>query len=224
MKHHPSNQIHPTAFIGENVILGQNNYIGPNCYIVGDTEIGSDNRFEAFCSIGTIAEDYHTSVKTDGLFIGNNNIFREFTTINTGTVRSTIISSNIKMLRGSHVGHDAIIDKDVVLSCNVLIGGFAMVYKGANLGLGAIVHQMTKIGHYTMVGMGAIVTKSSNIEPGGIYFGNPARYVRDNIVGLERHNISEDEINRLREFFKNTKNNTNEFTSEESGGRIGPRH
>jgi UDP-N-acetylglucosamine acyltransferase len=213
MKHHPSNQIHPTAFIGEDVILGENNYIGPNCYIVGDTSIGNGNRFEAFCSIGTIGEDYHNDVKKSDLFIGNNNIFREFTTVNVGTLRSTIVSSNIKMLRGSHVGHDAIIDNDVVISCNVLIGGFSMVYKGANLGLGAIVHQMTKIGHYAMVGMGAIVTKSSNIEPGGIYFGNPAKYVRDNQIGLERHNISADEINRLREIFKNSKNIINEFTS-----------
>ena len=210
---HESNQIHPTAHIGENVVLGKNNYIGPNCYIIGDTSIGDGNRFEAFCSIGTIAEDYHANVHISDLFIGNNNVFREFTTVNAGTVRSTIIGSEVKMLRGSHVGHDAIIDNHVVLSCNVLIGGHSMVYKGANLGLGAIIHQLTKVGHYAMVGMGAIVTKSSNIEPGGIYFGNPAKYVRENTIGLERFNISEDEITRLKEIFRNTKLSNNEFTS-----------
>ena len=210
---HESNQIHATAHIGKDVILGKNNYIGPNCYIIGDTSIGDGNRFEAFCSIGTIAEDYHANVHVSDLFIGNNNVFREFTTVNAGTIRSTIIGSEVKMLRGSHVGHDAIIDNHVVLSCNVLIGGHSMVYKGANLGLGAIVHQLTKVGHYAMVGMGAIVTKSSNIEPGGIYFGNPAKYVRENTIGLERFNISEDEITRLREIFRNTNLSNNEFTS-----------
>lgn len=210
---HESNQIHPTAHIGKDVILGKNNYIGPNCYIIGDTSIGDGNRFEAFCSIGTIAEDYHANVHISDLFIGNNNVFREFTTVNAGTIRSTIIGSEVKMLRGSHVGHDAIIDNHVVLSCNVLIGGHSMVYKGANLGLGAIVHQLTKVGHYAMVGMGAIVTKSSNIEPGGIYFGNPAKYVRENTIGLERFNISEDEITRLKEIFRNTNLSNNEFTS-----------
>jgi UDP-N-acetylglucosamine acyltransferase len=212
MKNHdPSNVIHHTAIIGENVSLGNNNIIGPYCYITGDTTIGNGNNFKAFCSIGTPAEDYGKDCKKGDLFIGNDNIFREFTTVNEGTIRSTIIANRVKMLRGSHVGHDAIINNDVVLSCNVLIGGHSMVYLGANLGLGAIVHQFSRIGAYCMIGMGAVITKKTICEPGYTFVGNPAHSIGENMTGLERNKISHEEIYELRSTFKNFKNKDNEF-------------
>ena len=46
------NVIHPTAVIGDRVEMGEDNYIGPFCYFTGEVEIGNNNRFEAYCSIG----------------------------------------------------------------------------------------------------------------------------------------------------------------------------
>lgn len=213
MKNHAtSNTIHPTAIIGENVVLGKNNIIGPYCYITGETTIGDGNNFEAFCSIGTIAEDFSKDVKVGDIFIGDDNVFREFTTINLGTSRSTIIASRVKMLRGSHVGHDSIISNDVVLSCNVLIGGHSIIYKGANIGLGAMVHQFSKIGAYCMVGMGAVVTKKTICEPGYTFVGNPAHRIGVNTTGLLRNEVSLDEIHKLRMLFNKSNETENEFT------------
>jgi UDP-N-acetylglucosamine acyltransferase len=213
MKNHDSsNTIHHTAIIGENVSLGFNNIIGPYCFITGDTTIGNGNKFEAFCSIGTPAEDYSKDVQKGDLFIGNDNIFREFATVNAGTNRSTIIANRVKVLRGTYVGHDSIINNDVVLSANVLIGGHCMVYVGANLGLGAIVHQFSRIGAYCMIGMGAVITKKTICEPGYTFVGNPAHSIGANVKGLERNKISHDEIHELRSTFNNLKNKDNEFT------------
>ena len=213
MKNHdPSNTIHHTAIIGENVSLGINNIIGPYCFITGDTTIGNGNKFEAFCSVGTAAEDYSKDVQKGDLFIGNDNIFREFSTINAGTSRSTIIANRVKVLRGAYIGHDSIINNDVVLSANVLIGGHCMVYVGANLGLGAVVHQFCRIGAYCMIGMGAVITKKTICEPGYTFVGNPAHSIGVNVKGLERNKISHDEIYELRSTFNNLKNKDNEFT------------
>lgn len=194
------NWIHPTAIIGENVIIGDNNYIGPYCFITGNTTIGSDNRFEAYCSIGSPAEhrDYF-NVTNGKTFIGNGNIFREFTTINAGTNDSTVVSNNITMLRNSHVGHDSFIENSVTLSCNVLIGGHSHIMEGVNFGLGSICHQFSVIGAYSMIGMGSVVTKSSNIQPGNIYVGSPAKLLKPNTVGLERNNIDETMLIELNE-------------------------
>jgi UDP-N-acetylglucosamine acyltransferase len=129
-----------------------------------------------------------------GVTIGNNNIFREYVTVNRGTFRETQVDNNIIMLRGSHLGHDVIVEDKVTLSCNVLIGGESYIMEGVNCGLGAVIHQYSILGAYSMIGMGGIVTKSSSILPGEIYVGNPVKHLKRNKIGLERNNI---DIKRL---------------------------
>lgn len=190
--------IHPTSIIGPNVELGNNNYIGPFCHIYGNTTIGDNNHFEGYCSIGSPAEhrDFFTS-KEGKTIIGNNNIFREFTTVNAGTKNITILKNNINMLRNSHVAHDCILEDKVNLSCNTLLGGHSYLMEGCNFGLGAICHQFSIIGAYSMIGMGTIVTKSSSIEPGKIYVGSPAKYLKDNNIGLERNYITQSILDKI---------------------------
>ena len=192
------NYIHPTSIIGPNVVLGNNNYVGPFCYIIGDTIIGDNNRFEAYCSIGTPAEHRDYFILTENkTIIGNNNIFREFITVNAGTKDITILNNNITMLRGSHVGHDCILEDKVNLSCNVLIGGHSYLMEGCNFGLGAVCHQFSIIGAYSMVGMGTFITKNTQITPGKIYVGSPAKYLKENLIGLKRNNITIDQLKQL---------------------------
>lgn len=190
-----ANQIHPLAFIDHTVKLGENNVIGPYCYITGDTEIGDNNIFQSHCVIGTPAEhrDYMRD-EPGKTYIGSNNIFREFTTVHAGSSDETVLLNDIVMLRGSHVGHDSYIGKKVNLSCNVLIGGHSHIMDGANFGLGSICHQFSIIGAYSMIGMGCVITKTSKIEPGKIYVGSPARFLKENKIGLERNNIGESDL------------------------------
>lgn len=176
------NFIHPTAIVGENVQLGNNNYIGAYCNIVGDTIIGDNNRFEAYCSIGTYPEHrtyFEKQIKTR-VVIGNNNVFREFVTINAGTIQDTIVEDYVWMLRGSHVGHDALIRSFCTLSCNVLIGGHSLLGRWVNMGLGSICHQYSIIGSGAMIGMGCIITKKTPVKPFETHVGNPAKYLRQN--------------------------------------------
>jgi UDP-N-acetylglucosamine acyltransferase len=192
------NYIHPTALVESTVELGEGNYIGPFCYITGDTKIGNNNRFEAYCSIGTAAEhrEYFTSVHGKTV-IGDSNTFREFVTINAGTESTTTLGNSVIMLRASHIGHDSTVEDRVTLSCNVLIGGHSYIMEGVNFGLGSICHQFSKVGAYSMVGMGSVITKTSKIEPGGVYVGSPAKYLKQNAVGLERNNIDDNSLSKL---------------------------
>ena len=192
------NYIHPTAIIDSGVSIGENNYIGPYCYITGNTQIGDNNRFEAYCSIGTPPE--HRDYFEQSIFsvtIGNNCTIREFVTINSGTIRNTVLYDNITMLRNSHIGHDSIIENKVNLSCNVLVGGHSYIMEGANLGLGSMCHQFSVIGAYSMIGMGGIVVKSSEIHPGEIYVGNPVKFLKENRIGLNRNKITSEKLSEL---------------------------
>lgn len=192
------NYIHPTAIVDKDIELGSNNYIGPYCYITGKTKIGNNNRFEAYCSIGTPPEhrDYFTG-SPFGVIIGNNCTIREHVTINSGTVRNTVLGNNITMLRGSHTGHDSIIEDKVNLSCNVLIGGHSYLMEGVNMGLGSMCHQFLVLGAYSMIGMGGIIVKTSEIHPGEIYVGNPVKFLKENKIGLNRNNIDSVKLTEL---------------------------
>lgn len=205
-----SNFIHPSAIIGENVILGKNNYIGANCYIVGDVVIGDNNHFEAFCSIGTSPEHrlFFKQTKMYGVEIGNNNIFREFITVNSGFYKRTKIANDVWILRGSYVGHDTEIEDHTTLSANVLLGGHCLVGYGVNFGLGAICHQFSIIGSGSMIGMGAIVTKTSIIEPFKTYVGNPCKYLKDNTYKIK--SVTPAELNNWLRFYDIQKTKMNE--------------
>jgi UDP-N-acetylglucosamine acyltransferase len=136
------------------------------------------------------------------VIIGNNNVFREFITVNAGTLKPTTLGSNIVLLRNSHVGHDSTLEDKVNLSCNVLIGGHSYIMEGANFGLGSICHQFSTIGAYSMIGMGSVVTKKSIIQPGKIYVGVPCDYLKDNTIGLDRNNINQISLDNLNIKFK----------------------
>jgi len=192
------NFIHPTSIVEDSVSIGFGNYIGPFCYITGNTVIGNNNRFEAYCSIGTSPEHTNTFFKTDGrVMIGDDNIFREFITVHSGATITTLIGNKNKLLRGSHVGHDSILEDNITLSCNVLIGGYSYVMQGVNFGLGSMCHQFSKVGAYSMIGMGSVITKQSKILPGGVYVGSPVRLLKHNDYGLKKHSISETELEEL---------------------------
>jgi UDP-N-acetylglucosamine acyltransferase len=192
------NEIHPTAIIGKDVVMGKGNKIGAYCIITGDTKIGNNNVFESFCVIGSEPEHKAYFGKPNkGVFIGCDNVIREYVTINAGCERTTRLTNNCIMLRGSHLGHDAIVEKNVTISCNVLVGGHSIIGSGANLGLGAILHQFSKIGCYSMIGMGTIVTKKSNIQCFGTYVGNPAKYIKEN--DYQKLKFSSIEVNLIRE-------------------------
>lgn len=195
-----ANYIHPTAIVEKGASIGTGNYIGPFCYITKDCIIGDNNRFEAYCSVGTPPENRdHFTDSPYPVIIGNNCTIREFTTINAGTIRNTSLGNGVVMLRGSHIGHDSIIEDRVNISCNVLIGGHSRLMEGVNMGLGSMCHQFSKIGAYSMIGMGAVVLKHTAVLPGGIYVGTPATLLKPNVIGLERGGI--DDI-KLLEFTK----------------------
>ena len=95
--------IHHTAIISKKAEIDKEVSIGPYCVIegnvkikkgtelishvniTGNTEIGTNNKFFPFSSIGLIPQDKKFKGEESKLIIGNNNIIREHVTINPGT-------------------------------------------------------------------------------------------------------------------------------------------
>jgi UDP-N-acetylglucosamine acyltransferase len=197
------NQIHPTAVIGPDVKIGTGNTVGPYAVILGITEIGNDNWIGPHVVIGTPGEmrGGEHPVLWDGsgndatVRIGDRNIIREFTTVQSGAIVGTKIGDDCYIMTKSHIPHDGVLGNGVTISCSVMIGGHSTVLDGANVGLGAVVHQRLVIGERAMVGMGSVVTK--NVPPYATAFGNPAVVRNSNKVGMERAGLSPELISEV---------------------------
>lgn len=209
-----SNRIHPTAVIGDAVELGDDNVIGPFTVILGPTVIGDGNWIGPHVTIGTPGEDrtgphpvaWENAPTGDpkrdgyGVRIGHRNRIREYVSIQQGTRRPTAVGNDSYLLRGSHVGHDVLVDDQVTLACNVLLGGHTHVWSGANLGMGTVVHQKGRIGPGAMVGMGSSVRRE--VGAFTVSVGNPARVTGVNAVGLSRRGLDEATIEALEPWLK----------------------
>ena len=77
--------IGPYCIINENVKIGNNVNLKAHIYIDGNTTIGDNCTFFPYCSIGTSPQDLKYKGEKSILKIGNNNIFREYVTVNPGT-------------------------------------------------------------------------------------------------------------------------------------------
>lgn len=174
------NIIHKTSIINwERVKIGKGNFIGP--YVV----------------IGTDAQ--HPYKKSKGkIIIGDNNTFREFSTIHLPTElkKVTKIGNKCYFMTLSHIAHDCVIEDEVIFSNNVTLGGNTYVMRKCQIGFNVSVHQNQVIGSYSMIGMSSVITKKIKIYPGNIYVGNPVANIGLNKVGLKKKKISMNDIKR----------------------------
>lgn len=156
------NNIHETVVIYSNVTIGHNVTIG------------------AFCIIGAPPESKRHEGEDFGVIIGNNVIIHGHATIDAGTQRPTIIDDGAYIMKTVHIGHDAIIHKDVTIAPHAVIGGFVEIFEETNIGMNATIHQRVTIPAKCMVGMSAVITKKTPLEPNTVLVGNPARMTRSN--------------------------------------------
>ena len=165
--------IHPSAKIGDNVTIepfvtiGENVEIGDNCIImsgakiVKNTKMGRNNKIYHSAVIGGDPQDLKFKGEETTLEIGDNNMFREFTTINRGTAsrQKTVIGSNCLIMAYCHVAHDCVLGDNIITSNSVQLAGEVEVDDYAIVSGGVLVHQFTKIGKHVIVQGGALVNK-----------------------------------------------------------------
>lgn len=195
---HPTAIIDPSAVIHENVSIGAYSIIGKEVTINCNTEIYSHVVIDNYTTIGENCKIYTGAVlgsksqdlKTDDeksyLIIGDNNIIREYVTINRASTKNnkTIIGNNNSFLTYSHIAHDCVIGNNNIFSNSVNIGGYCFFED--NIVVGGIVgfHQFVKVGSFAMIGGMSRITQ--DVPPFFVTVGNPVKVEGINIIGLKR--------------------------------------
>ena len=80
-------EVGPYSVIGPKVRVGAGTIVGPHVVIDGRTAIGRNNRFFPFCSIGGTPQDKKYGGEPTRTVIGDDNVFREYVTVNGGTAQ-----------------------------------------------------------------------------------------------------------------------------------------
>ena len=78
-------KIGPFCYIGPDVTLEDNVELKSNVHIEGNTIVGKGTKIFPFASIGTQPQDLKFKGEKNSLVIGENNLIREYVSINPGT-------------------------------------------------------------------------------------------------------------------------------------------
>ncbi|MBB4036674.1 carbonic anhydrase/acetyltransferase-like protein (isoleucine patch superfamily) [Dysgonomonas hofstadii] len=131
--------------------IGDNTYLADNATVIGDVVIGND------CSIW-----FNAVLRGDvnSIRIGDR------VNIQDGSVLHTLYQKSVVE-----------IGDDVSVGHNVVIHG-AKIENGALIGMGAIVLDHAVIGEGAIVAAGSVILSGTKVEPGSIYAGVPAKFVK----------------------------------------------
>lgn len=216
-------RIHPTAVVGTDVQLADDVVIGPLC-VVGDgvsigagtildakvliadrVSIGQGNRFYPNSVIGCCPQvlGFDTTSKIGTLAIGDRNVFRENVTVHPSRYEdaSTQIGDDNLIMIGTHIGHDCILENQIVLSNSVQVGGHSKIEEGAWVSGVAGMHQFVTVGRWCFVAGLAGLTR--DMPPFMMVSGHYPACVRGvNKRGLQRAGLSEQQQGRIFDAYK----------------------
>ena len=196
-------KIGPFCYVGPNVELSDNVELISNVHIEGNTTIGAGTKIFPFASIGTQPQDLKFKGEKNSLIIGQNNLIREYVTINPGTEgggSKTIIGNNCLFMISSHIAHDCKIGNKVNIANNVPLGGHVTIEDSVVIGGNSAVQQFTRIGRLAMIGGMTGVLK--DVIPFGLSLGNRNYLQGLNLIGLRRQKYDNKKIMGLDKAFK----------------------
>ncbi len=212
----PTAKVHPDADIGDDVEIGaysiigadvaiaDRSIIGPHVVIKGPTRIGKGNKVFPFSSIGDDPQDKKYQGEPDShLQIGDNNVIREYCTINRGTAGGggiTKVGDHNWIMAYVHIAHDCRIGNHTVFANNTTLAGHVLIDDFVILGGFTGVHQFCRVGRYAISAISSVIVK--DVPPYLMVSGNTAKPNGLNKEGFRRHGFSADSVDAIRQAYR----------------------
>lgn len=195
-------EVGPYSIIGAKVNVGAGTKIGSFCVLEGPTTIGKNCKIFTGAIIGSAPQDLKYKDEETTLIIGDNNIIREYSTLNRGTHESgkTVVGNNNLLMAYAHIAHDCVVGNDCILANNATLAGSVTLEDRVIVGGLTAIHQFCKVGILSIIGGCSKVTQ--DIPPYVTSDGHPAKIFGLNLIGLKRANIKEEAIKDLRKAYR----------------------
>jgi UDP-N-acetylglucosamine acyltransferase len=215
--------IHPTAIIDVSCEISPEALIGPYCIIGPKTQIGAGSvldshvcihgwttigercHFYTHVSAGTDPQDLKYQGEATYLKIGNDNVFREFVSLNRGTQGGhgiTIIGNNNFIMAYSHVAHDCIVGDNVIMANAATLAGHVTISDHSTVGAFSAVHQFCRVGPHAFIGGFSVITRDALPYIKTVGERNQAKIYGINTLGLQRKGFSEQSIEELKQIYR----------------------
>jgi UDP-N-acetylglucosamine acyltransferase len=199
----PSCEIGALAYLGPHVVLGPGCVVGPHGVVTGHTRLGARNRVFSHAVVGGVPQDLKYQGEPTRVVVGDDNTFREFVTINAGTVQDrgeTTIGNGCLFMANSHVGHDCVIGDRAIIANSVGLSGHVVLEEDIHFGGLAGAHQYVRVGRLAFVGgMSGVVM---DVAPYTTVLGTRAEVGGLNTIGMQRAGMNEDQVGRVKQAFK----------------------
>jgi UDP-N-acetylglucosamine acyltransferase len=196
-------KIGPYCVIGDHVTIGRDTILDSHVVIDGHTLLGERNRISPFVSIGSPPQDIGYCDEDTRIIIGDDNIIREYTTINRATTKEewkTVLGDKNYLMAYSHIAHDCSLGDRIIMSNLATLGGHIHVGDYAVVGAFSAVHQFVRIGAYAFLGAKSGIDR--DVPPFMITAGTRAKLYGPNQKGLRRLGFSEGKIDGLKKAFR----------------------
>jgi UDP-N-acetylglucosamine acyltransferase len=193
----------PYCVLGDRVSIGEETHLESHVVIERNTRIGERNRISPFVSIGSPPQDVGYRGEETRVIIGNDNIIREFTTINRATTKEdwqTVVGDRNYFMAYAHVAHDCILGNDILMGNAATLGGHTRVGDHASVGAMVAVHQFVRIGSYAFLGSKSGVDRDA--PPFMMTAGPRAKLYGPNQKGLKRLGFTQETIDGLKKAYK----------------------
>lgn len=215
MNIHPTAIVDPNAELGPDVEVGPYAIIGPHVHIGAGTRIGAHTVIDPYVRIGEGCQIFQfaaigappQSVKFQGeeswVNIAPHCVVREFVTIHRGTAFGgglTEIGEKCFLMAYTHVAHDCIVGREVIMANNTTLAGHITIGDHATIGGLVAIHQFVRIGDYAFIGGKSAVVK--DIPPYVIAAGDRAVLHGLNSVGLKRHGFTPQTLSLLKKTYR----------------------
>lgn len=175
---HPTAIIHPEAVIPKDVYIGPHVYIGKcvlksntvihgNCYLYDNVLIGENVIIHAGCIIGADGcghikdKDgiYHAFPHIGRVVIESNVVVGAHSCIAKGALSDTVIKQGTIIDSFVQVGHNVVVEENVLILANSVIGGSSIVRKNTVLAIGVHICDYVTIGENAHIGPGVTIMK-----------------------------------------------------------------
>ena len=200
---HPSVQIDPYVIIEGQVTIDAGCHIESHAILKGPLTLGTNNHIHPHAVLGGPPQDLKYQGEETSLHIGNDNIFREFVTVNRGTAlgqSKTSIGHGNLLMAYCHVAHDCVVENHCVLANGATLAGHIHIADNAIIGGLSALHQHVRVGRLAMIAGGSMV--SQDIPPFMLAQGDRAIIRGLNRIGLRRYGFNKEQIKTLQEAYK----------------------
>ena len=197
-------QIAPFAVVGDEVEIGDGCVLDHHAVAQGPARLGRDNHLHPFAVVGGDPQDYTYTGQRVTLEVGDANEFREFSTVNRGTIKGggvTRVGSHNLVMAYAHIAHDCMIGDHVLFGNGAQLAGHITVEDYASVNAHCLIHQFCRIGRHCFVAPQTVVTQ--DVPPFSLVVTpRETRCYGVNTVGLERRGFSPERIQSIEQAYR----------------------